>query len=40
VVGSYKIVYRVIDDFILVTDLFDTIQKPIKINDIKRRPSR
>ncbi len=38
--GNYKIVYRIIEDVVLITDLFDTRQDPIKIDDIKRRPSR
>ena len=40
VVGNYKIVYKVIGELILITDLFDTRQNPLKINDLKRRPGR
>jgi len=40
VVGNYKIVYKVVKEDILITDLFDTRQEPVKINDLKRRPRR
>lgn len=36
--GNYKIVYRRIDEGILITDIFDTRQDPIKINDLHRKP--
>ena len=36
VVGNYKLVYRIIDNDILITDLFDSRQDPEKINDNKR----
>jgi len=36
VVGNYKIIYRNIDDMILITDIFDTRQNPSTMNDKKR----
>ncbi len=36
VVGNYKIIYRNIDDVILITDIFDTRQNPSTMNDNKR----
>ena len=35
--GNYKIVYRKVDEGILITDIFDTRQDPIKINNPKRK---
>ena len=40
VAGNYKIVYKIIEKVVLITDLFDTRQDPVKINDIKRKPGR
>ena len=37
---NYKIVYKVVREGILITDLFDTRQSPDKINDEKRNQSR
>ncbi|WP_436415524.1 type II toxin-antitoxin system RelE/ParE family toxin [Petrimonas sp.] len=34
--GNYKIIYKVFDKHILITDVFDTRQNPIKINNPKR----
>lgn len=34
--GNYKIIYREIPEGLLITDVFDTRQDPIKINDEKR----
>lgn len=34
--GNYKIIYKVVENSILITDIFDTRQHPIKINDPKR----
>ncbi len=34
--GNYKIIYKEVSEGILITDVFDTRQDPIKINDIKR----
>ena len=38
--GNYKIVYKEVEEGILITDVFDTRQDPRKINDKKRKPSR
>jgi plasmid stabilization system protein ParE len=38
--GNLKIVYKEVKEGILITDVFDTRQDPIKINDPKRKPSR
>ena len=35
--GNYKIIYKNIPEGMLVTDVFDTRQDPIKINDEKRK---
>ncbi len=37
---NHKIVYKKVKEGILITDIFDTRQDPIKINDPKRKPSR
>ncbi|TCO09825.1 type II toxin-antitoxin system RelE/ParE family toxin [Natronoflexus pectinivorans] len=37
--GNYKITYKEIPEGLLITDVFDTRQDPIKINDEKREPS-
>ena len=37
---NYKIVYRIVSEGILITDVFDTRQNPDKINDDKRKTSR
>ena len=37
---NYKIVYKKVKEGILITDIFDTRQDPVKINDPKRKPSR
>ncbi|MBE0640016.1 MAG: type II toxin-antitoxin system RelE/ParE family toxin [Bacteroidales bacterium] len=34
--GHYKIIYKAIKEGILITDVFDTRQDPIKINDPHR----
>jgi plasmid stabilization system protein ParE len=36
--GNYKIVYKKVNEGILITDIFDTRQDTIKINDPKRKP--
>jgi hypothetical protein len=36
--GNYKIIYKEISEGVLITDVFDTRQDPIKINDEKRNP--
>jgi len=38
--GNYKIIYKEITEGILITDVFDTRQDPIKINDEDRKPYR
>ena len=38
VVGNYKIIYKEIFEGVLIADVFDTRQDPIKINDEKRNP--
>ena len=37
VIGNYKIIYKIIGQIILITDLFDTRQEPMNINDPKRK---
>jgi toxin ParE1/3/4 len=37
--GNYKIIYKEISEGLLITDVFDTRQDPIKINENKRKPS-
>ncbi len=36
--GNYKIIYKEIKEGILITDVFDTRQDPIKLNDESRKP--
>ncbi len=36
--GNYKIVYKTVIEGILITDVFDTLQDPVKINNPKRNP--
>ena len=38
--NNYKIVYKKVKEGVLITDVFDTRQDPIKINNPKRKPSR
>lgn len=38
--GNYKIIYKNVREGILITDIFDTRQDPIKINNPNRKPSR
>jgi len=38
--GNYKIVYKKVPEGILITDVFDARQDPIKINDSKRKRSK
>lgn len=35
--GNYKIIYKGIPEGLLITDVFDTRQNPIKMNDPKRK---
>jgi len=38
--GNYKIIYKKITEGILITDIFDTRQDPIKMTDIEKKPKR
>ena len=38
--GNYKIIYKKIPEGMLITDVFDTRQDPININDENRNPRR
>ena len=38
--GNYKIIYKKIPEGMLITDVFDTRQDPININDENRNPGR
>jgi plasmid stabilization system protein ParE len=38
--SNYKIVYKQVKEGVLITDVFDCQQDPIKINDETRKPSR
>jgi len=38
--GNYKIIYKRIPEGVLITDVFDTRQDPIKMIDIKKKPRR
>ena len=38
--GNYKIIYKRVNQGILITDIFDTRQDPVKINDKNRKPGR
>jgi toxin ParE1/3/4 len=40
VVGNFKIVYKEVKERILITDVFDMRQDPIKINNPERKPNR
>ncbi len=35
--GNYKIIYRIKDEDIIITDVFDCRQDPVKMNNPKRR---
>jgi len=35
--GNYKIIYTIIKEGILITDVFDTRQNPVKINNPRRK---
>ena len=37
--NNYKIVYKKVEEGVLITDVFDTRQDPIKINNPRRKPS-
>ena len=36
--GNYKIIYKEVPEGVLITDVFDTRQDPIKINKEERKP--
>jgi len=38
--GNYKIIYKRVKEGILITDIFDTRQDPVKIFKSTRKPSR
>ena len=38
--GNYKVVYKKVNEGILITDVFDTRQDPLNINNPKRKPGR
>jgi toxin ParE1/3/4 len=38
--GNYKIIYKKIPEGILITDVFDTRQDPVKINNDKRKTNQ
>ena len=38
--GNYKIIYKKVREGILITDIFDTRQDPVKMNDPKRKAGR
>jgi plasmid stabilization system protein ParE len=38
--GNYKIVYKQVEEGILITDIFDARQDPMKINDLQRKPGK
>ncbi len=38
--GNYKIIYKKVREGILITDIFDTRQDPVKINDPKRKADK
>uniref|UniRef100_UPI00404B0152 type II toxin-antitoxin system RelE/ParE family toxin n=1 Tax=Flavobacterium sp. TaxID=239 RepID=UPI00404B0152 len=35
--GNYKLIYRLIDNQVIINDVFDTRQNPSKMNDEKRK---
>lgn len=38
--GHYKIIYKEVSEGVLITDIFDTRQDPLKINLEDRKPAR
>jgi toxin ParE1/3/4 len=38
--GNYKIIYRKVTEGILIADVFDTRQDPVKMSAIKMKPRR
>ena len=37
--NNYKIIYKKIEEGVLITDVFDTRQDPVKTNNPKRKPT-
>lgn len=35
ITGNYKIIYKIIENHILITDVFDARQNPIKMNQLR-----
>ncbi len=35
VTGNYKVIYKITDNHILITDVFDTRQNPVKMNQLR-----
>ncbi|MEI8048102.1 MAG: type II toxin-antitoxin system RelE/ParE family toxin [Bacteroidota bacterium] len=40
IVGNFKVIYREISEGVLITDVFDTRQDPVKINEENRTPEK
>ena len=40
VTGNYKVVYKKVNEDILITDIFDSRQDPSKVNNPERKPGR
>lgn len=38
--GNYKVIYKVIEKEIVITDIFDTRQNPTKLNNPEKKTSR
>ncbi|MCD4773828.1 MAG: type II toxin-antitoxin system RelE/ParE family toxin [Bacteroidales bacterium] len=38
--GNYKVVYKIINEGTLITDIFDTRQDPLKLDNPKKKHSR
>ena len=38
--GNYKVIYKEVEEGILITDIFDTRQNPSKINNPERKSGR
>ena len=36
IIGNYKLIYRIVDNKIIINDVFDTRQNPTKMNDENR----
>ena len=40
IAGNFKVIYREISEGVLITDVFDTRQDPVKINEENRTPEK